>query len=125
MAYTDELSDTELLAGDVNSQIVDQLKEDRQAAGVSQKVVANAIGYTDGVIKNIESGRTKVTIDTLLRLCIYYKKTIYHYLPKCRATKMEVVDLGEAAEPYLRLSYEEKELIKKNIIALDKAHNDR
>ena len=52
------------------------------------------------------------------RIQEYYNKTIQYYLPECKETLVEEVDLGEAAESYMSLSHAEQEAIKQFIIAL-------
>lgn len=113
MAYFEALSDDQF-----NSLIANRLKEDRKAAKVSQEDVANGTGYSKSKVKNIENGRSTIDFPTLRRFCKYYNKTIQYYLPECKETLVEEVDLGDAAESYMSLSHAEQEAIKQFIIAL-------
>ncbi len=78
------------------------IKNTRNNAGVSQETLANYLGLTRVSILNIEKGRQKVQIHTLVEIVTYLNIPIADFFEKVKiAVKLEV-------SPKL-----EKEIIKK------------
>ncbi len=64
----------------VTEQIAQRLREAREYLGLSQGIVANAIGVPRPSISMMESGQRKVSADELRKLAKLYRKPYEHFL---------------------------------------------
>ena len=51
-----------------NKEVIDQLRCQREDAGITQMELSLALGYKTNTIYLIESGKTKITVDLLSKL---------------------------------------------------------
>ena len=61
-------------------ELVSRLKAARQRANLTQKQVAEKMGFTQSLISKIESGQYRVDVIQLARLAKLYKKDIVSFL---------------------------------------------
>ena len=96
-----------------------RLKKARLEKKLTQEYVAENIDISTDLLRNIENGRNIGSIPTLLNLCNFLEITLDTLFEPLLTTKIDTLDT-QLSRFIDSISKEDKEILKKIIIHLDK-----
>jgi transcriptional regulator with XRE-family HTH domain len=92
----------------------------RRAKAVSQDQLGSALGLSRGSVSNIEAGRQKVLVHTLLQAAVYLGVPVAQLIPSARMVSASVHDAEVELNSNRRLQRSERDEI---VAAVHRVHN--